>query len=41
MLDYFSNFGNDIITLLYYPFITITMWLFYEESHLLESYSIK
>ncbi|CAD8125159.1 unnamed protein product [Paramecium sonneborni] len=40
LIDYFSNFANDIITLVFNPFITTIMWFFYDESNLLADYQI-
>ncbi|CAD8119952.1 unnamed protein product [Paramecium sonneborni] len=40
LIDYFSNFADDIITLVFNPFITTIMWFFYDESNLLADYQI-
>lgn len=38
LIDYFSNFANDIITLVFNPYIIVVFWLFYDESSLLSDY---
>lgn len=40
VINYFSNFANDLVTLIYNPVMVIAMWMFYDESYWASGYAI-